>query len=50
MIAYNPNHNQSQAAAIMHAMRTAQIEDAHPAHRQAAIRAALFSKITNWER
>lgn len=49
IIAYNPAHHASQAAAIMQAFRVAQIES-HPAAIAAALRAAMTAKITNWER
>ena len=48
--AYQPNSNSNQAAAIMQAFRAAEIEDAHDAHRKAALRAAMTACITNWTR
>ena len=48
--AHQPYASKSQAAAIMQAFRAAEIEDAHDAHRKAALRAAMTAKITNWSR
>jgi len=47
-ITYNAHHTASQAAAIMHAFMVAQHDDTK--HGMSALRAAMTSKITNWER
>ncbi len=49
-IQYNAFCNKTQAAAIMQAFRSAQVEDLHDAHRMAALRAAMTAKVTNWSR
>ncbi|UVD36659.1 hypothetical protein RCXUPER_241 [Rhodobacter phage RcXuper] len=48
-IPHNAANNKSQAAAIMQAFRTAQIES-NPAAIRAALKAAMTAKITNWTR
>ena len=47
--AYQPDSHAHQAAAIMQAFRTAEIE-CNPAAINAALRAALTAPITNWSR
>ena len=47
--AYQPDSRNHQAAAIMQAFRTAEIES-NPAAINAALRAALTAPITNWSR
>ena len=47
--AYQPASRNHQAAAIMRAFRTAEIES-NPAAINAALRAALTAPITNWSR
>ena len=47
--AYQPNSHKHQAAAIMQAFRSAEIE-ANPVAVNAALRAAMTAPITNWSR